>query len=155
MFAGELAEQATRLAVNSNSCVNAPTQMAAIEALTGPQESVATMRLAFDERRKIIVEELKLLEAKSIGAPGEDEQKWEIEENEVRYHHVTLRFRPEERTADLEVRGPEATGWAIELRRGCATGRKGGAEARGNVEGTYMGTYLGQMNRVVGIDGLK
>ena len=58
----ELAEQATRLAVNSNSCVNAPTQMAAIEALTGPQESVATMRLAFDERRKIIVRGLNQIE---------------------------------------------------------------------------------------------
>ena len=62
VWPGELAEQATRLAVNSNSCVNAPTQMAAIEALTGPQESVATMRLAFDERRKIIVRELNQIE---------------------------------------------------------------------------------------------
>ena len=62
VWPGELAEQATRLAVNSNSCVNAPTQMAAIEALTGPQESVATMRLAFDERRKIIVHGLNQIE---------------------------------------------------------------------------------------------
>ena len=62
VWPGELAEQATRLAVNSNSCVNAPTQMAAIEALTGPQESVATMRLAFDERRKIIVRGLNQIE---------------------------------------------------------------------------------------------
>ena len=62
VWPGELAEQATRLAVNSNSCVNAPTQMAAIEALTGPQESVATMRFAFDERRKIIVRGLNQIE---------------------------------------------------------------------------------------------
>ena len=62
VWPGELAEQATRLAINSNSCVNAPTQMAAIEALTGPQESVATMRLAFDERRKIIVRGLNQIE---------------------------------------------------------------------------------------------
>ncbi len=58
VWPGKLAEQATRLAVNSNSCVNAATQIAAIEALTGPQRSVETMRLAFDERRKIILREL-------------------------------------------------------------------------------------------------
>ena len=62
VWPGRLAEQATRLAVNSNSCVNAPTQIAAIEALTGPQESVETMRLAFDERRKIILRELNRIE---------------------------------------------------------------------------------------------
>ena len=50
-----LAEQATRLAINCNSCVNAPTQHAALAALTGPQDSVETMRQTFDERRKLIV----------------------------------------------------------------------------------------------------
>ena len=58
----KLVERATRLAVNSNSCVNAPTQIAAIEALTGPQDSVETMRLAFDERRKTILCELNQIE---------------------------------------------------------------------------------------------
>ena len=53
-----LAAQATRLAVNSNSCVNAATQFAAIEALRGPQDSVDKMRSAFDERRKVILREL-------------------------------------------------------------------------------------------------
>jgi aspartate aminotransferase len=62
VWPGKLAERATRLAVNSNSCVNAPTQIAAIEALTGPQDSVETMRLAFDERRKIILCELNQIE---------------------------------------------------------------------------------------------
>ncbi len=62
VWPGKLAEQATRLAVNSNSCVNAPTQIAAIEALQGPQDSVETMRLAFDERRKIILRELNQIE---------------------------------------------------------------------------------------------
>jgi aspartate/methionine/tyrosine aminotransferase len=62
VWPGELAEQATRLAVNSNSCVNAATQIAAIEALTGPQDSVETMRLAFDERRQIILGELNQIE---------------------------------------------------------------------------------------------
>jgi len=54
----ELAVQATRLAVNSNSCVNAATQWAAIEALNGPQDSVEKMRSAFDERRKVILRKL-------------------------------------------------------------------------------------------------
>ena len=44
-----------RLAINCNSCVNAPTQHAALAALTGPQDSVETMRRTFDTRRKLIV----------------------------------------------------------------------------------------------------
>lgn len=62
IWPGQLAQQATRLAVNSNSCVNAVTQIAAIEALTGPQDSVESMRLAFDERRKTILRELNQIE---------------------------------------------------------------------------------------------
>jgi len=62
VWPGKLAEQATRLAVNSNSCVNAATQIAAIEALTGPQNSVETMRRAFDERRQLILRELNQIE---------------------------------------------------------------------------------------------
>ena len=49
---------AERLQINSVSCVNAAAQIAGLEALRGPQESVETMRRAFDERRKVIVEEL-------------------------------------------------------------------------------------------------
>ncbi len=52
-----LVDHATRLNINSVSCTNAATQYAALAALTGPQDSVETMRQAFDERRKIIVEE--------------------------------------------------------------------------------------------------
>src|SRR4051812_8167109 len=36
----ELAEAVSKLQVNSNSCVNAATQWAGVEAITGPQESV-------------------------------------------------------------------------------------------------------------------
>jgi aspartate/methionine/tyrosine aminotransferase len=57
-----LAEKATRLAVNCNSCVNAATQYAAIEALTGPQDSVEIMRRAFDERRRLILGALNQIE---------------------------------------------------------------------------------------------
>jgi len=52
-----LVDHATRLNINSVSCTNAATQFAAIEALQGPQDSVAEMRHAFDERRRIIVQE--------------------------------------------------------------------------------------------------
>ena len=57
-----LAAHATRLAVNSNSCVNAPTQFAAAEALNGPQDSVERMRKAFDERRGVILRELNQIQ---------------------------------------------------------------------------------------------
>ena len=50
-----LAEQVTRLMTNSNSCTNAATQWAGIEALTGPQDSVRAMVRAFRERRDVIV----------------------------------------------------------------------------------------------------
>lgn len=46
-----LVEDATRLAINCHSCVNAPTQYAGIAALSGPQDAVDDMRAAFDARR--------------------------------------------------------------------------------------------------------
>ena len=49
-----LVENATRFAINDHSCVNAATQYAALEALTGPQDSVDAMVAAFDERREVI-----------------------------------------------------------------------------------------------------
>jgi aspartate aminotransferase len=56
-----LAEQATRLAINCHSCVNAAAQWAGIAALKGPKDDVAKMMKAFDERRTIIVRELNNL----------------------------------------------------------------------------------------------
>lgn len=50
-----LAPHITRLMTNSNSCTSALTQWAGLEALTGPQESVETMRRAFQERRDLMV----------------------------------------------------------------------------------------------------
>jgi aspartate aminotransferase len=50
-----LAEQITRLQVNSNSCTNAATQHAGLEALAGPQESVDRMLSEFRARRDLIV----------------------------------------------------------------------------------------------------
>ncbi len=56
-----LVEPATRLVINSVSCVNAAAQWAGLAALTGPQESVEVMRTAFDERRRLILAELNAL----------------------------------------------------------------------------------------------
>ena len=65
----KLFDAALRLAINDHSCVNAPTQYAAIEALTGPQQSVADMVAAFDERRRVIVEELNTVPGISCSTP--------------------------------------------------------------------------------------
>ena len=51
----QLAEQVSKLQVNSNSCTNAATQYAGLEALTGPQDSVAKMLEEFRARRDLIV----------------------------------------------------------------------------------------------------
>lgn len=56
-----LVEKATRLCINSHSCVNAPTQFAGIAALNGPQDAVDEMMVAFDERRQTIVAALNAL----------------------------------------------------------------------------------------------
>lgn len=51
-----LYEKARKLAVNAWSCVNAPAQYAALEALTGPQDAVAEMLTEFDSRRSLVVD---------------------------------------------------------------------------------------------------
>ncbi|MFT7679717.1 MAG: aspartate aminotransferase [Planctomycetota bacterium] len=53
-----LVDHAERLQINSTSCANAATQVAAIEALRGPQDAVDDMLTAFDSRRKVIHKEL-------------------------------------------------------------------------------------------------
>ena len=54
----QLVPHITRLQTNSNSCVAGFTQYAGLEALTGPQESVAKMVAAFQQRRDVIVDGL-------------------------------------------------------------------------------------------------
>jgi len=61
---------AERLAVNCHSCVNAAAQYAGLAALTGPQDSVATMVKAFDERRRVIVRALNQLPGFRCVEPG-------------------------------------------------------------------------------------
>lgn len=53
-----LFNKARKLAVNAWSCVNAPAQYAALEALTGSQKAVGEMVTAFDVRRTGVVTEL-------------------------------------------------------------------------------------------------
>ena len=54
----EFAEKIELLMVNSNSCTAAFTQIAAKEALTGPQDSVEEMREAFRKRSEYVTEAL-------------------------------------------------------------------------------------------------
>jgi aspartate aminotransferase len=52
-----------------SSNVSNISQRAAIEALTGPQDAVATMREAFDRRRKLIVSELSKIDGLHVPTP--------------------------------------------------------------------------------------
>ncbi|NRB13635.1 MAG: pyridoxal phosphate-dependent aminotransferase [Rhizobiales bacterium] len=61
LWPADLIEHATRLAVNVHSCVNAPTQFAGLEALTGSQDEVEAMFAEFDRRRQFIVPKLNEL----------------------------------------------------------------------------------------------
>ena len=65
-----LIEGATRLAVNSHSCVNASAQFAGIAALDGPQDAVDKMNAAFAERRTVIVAALNQLPGFRCIEPG-------------------------------------------------------------------------------------
>jgi aspartate aminotransferase len=65
-----LVEPIVRLCVNCHSCVNAPTQYAGIAALEGPQDEVARMMAAFDERRRLIVPLLNQLPGFTCLDPG-------------------------------------------------------------------------------------
>ena len=69
IWPGRLYEMARKLAVNSFSCVNAPTQYAGIAALNGPQDCVAEMVRAFDRRRKLVTEGLNRLPGVSCIEP--------------------------------------------------------------------------------------
>jgi aspartate/methionine/tyrosine aminotransferase len=70
VWPAELAESATRLAINCHSCVNSATQYAGIAALDGPQDSVGEMVAAFDARRHVIVDGLNDIDGLSCRTPG-------------------------------------------------------------------------------------
>ncbi len=64
-----LYENVRKLAINGWSCVNAPSQFAAMAALKGPQDAVHKMIAEFDRRRKIVVDELNKLPGVSCATP--------------------------------------------------------------------------------------
>ncbi len=64
-----LVEPVTRLATNSVSCTAAFSQMAAIAAVQGPQESVVEMVAEFRERRDLLVNGLNALPGVSCPMP--------------------------------------------------------------------------------------
>ena len=61
VFPDFLVEPVTRLMTNSVSCTSVFSQMAAIAALEGPQDSVAVMMEEFTKRRDLVVEGLNSL----------------------------------------------------------------------------------------------
>lgn len=64
-----LIELVRKLAVNCWSCVNAPSQFAGIAAIDGPQDDVAHMMKAFDQRRTRVVELANALPNVSCAVP--------------------------------------------------------------------------------------
>ncbi|RYH09838.1 pyridoxal phosphate-dependent aminotransferase [Tropicimonas sp. IMCC6043] len=64
-----LYDKIRKLAVNAWSCVNAPSQYAALAALTGPQDAVGAMVAEFDNRRRLVVDGLNALPGVSCITP--------------------------------------------------------------------------------------
>jgi len=65
----DLAKHMEMLMVNSNSCTASFSQIAGIEALTGPQDAVDMMRAAFMERRDYLVGALNAIDGISCCLP--------------------------------------------------------------------------------------
>ncbi len=65
----EIAQQFTKLATNSFSCVTTFVQMAGIEALRGPQDDVEMMRKKYEERRNLIINGLNEIPGFSVKMP--------------------------------------------------------------------------------------
>src|SRR2546423_6269825 len=65
----DLATHVARLMTNSSSCTASFTQMAGIEALRGPQESVETMCAEFKKRRDVMVAGLNKIKGFSCLLP--------------------------------------------------------------------------------------
>ena len=70
VFPEELAEPVTRLVTNSVSCTAAFSQMAAVTALQGPQESVRSMVAEFRRRRDVLVDGLNAIPGISCPMPA-------------------------------------------------------------------------------------
>ncbi len=64
-----LYDKVRKLAVNAWSCVNAPSQIAGIAAIDGPQDAVETMMKAFDNRRKLVLEKMNAIDGVTCATP--------------------------------------------------------------------------------------
>jgi len=65
----DIAQKATQLMINSNSCTCAFVQMAGVEALKGPQDEVEKMVAEFKRRREFIISGLNEIEGISCRKP--------------------------------------------------------------------------------------
>src|SRR5204862_879686 len=65
----DLAAHVARLMTNSNSCTASFTQVAGVEALRGPQDSVAKMRAEFKKRRDVMVSGLHKIKGFACRSP--------------------------------------------------------------------------------------
>src|SRR5216110_1816631 len=65
----DLAAHVARLMTNSNSCTASFTQVAGVEALRGPQQSVDTMRAEFKKRRDVMVSGLNKIKGFACRSP--------------------------------------------------------------------------------------
>ena len=65
----DFAQKVTQLMINSNSCTNAFTQMAGVEALKGPQNEAEKMVAEFKKRREVIVSGLNSIKGISCKKP--------------------------------------------------------------------------------------
>ncbi|MEE9464762.1 MAG: pyridoxal phosphate-dependent aminotransferase [Candidatus Neomarinimicrobiota bacterium] len=66
----EVVKAMSRLQGQSTSCPNSIAQMAAVAALTGDQSVVDEMKVAFNRRRKLIMERLKVIPGMQCREPG-------------------------------------------------------------------------------------
>ena len=66
----ELVAPYERLMINTVSCTASYAQIAAVEALTGPQDSVVTMTEEFRRRRELLIDGLAALPGISVHRPG-------------------------------------------------------------------------------------
>ena len=70
IWPAKVIEYADKIGVNYHSCVNTPTQFAALAATTGEQDCVDNMKEAFKRRAELITENLNNITGISCQMPG-------------------------------------------------------------------------------------
>ena len=66
----DLVKGMSRLQGQSTSCPNSIAQYAAIEALSGPQDAIQAMKIAFKRRRDMVVSKLNAIDGITCDTPG-------------------------------------------------------------------------------------